>query len=141
MLLLAAVHCEPALRAAVNTVPRGDTPRWLRSMGAYEVLSHLDASGFGAQPPVAYRALDFLVKHGFAHKVEAMNAYVACSHPGAQHVPAFLICRQCSTVQETQIEPMQNGLGDAAHDAGFAIERAVVEAQGLCPLCQQSAPE
>ena len=112
-----------------------------RTMGAYEVLGHLDASGFGAQPPVAYRALDFLVKHGFAHKVEAMNAYVACSHPGAQHVPAFLICRQCSTVQEAQIEPMQNGLGEAANDAGFAIERAVVEAQGLCPSCQQSAPE
>jgi Fur family zinc uptake transcriptional regulator len=36
---------------------------------------------------------------------------------------------------------MQNGLGDAANDAGFAIERAVVEAQGLCPSCQQSAPE
>lgn len=109
------------------------------AMGAYDVLAELDASGFGGQPPVAYRALDFLVKHGFAHKIEALNAYVACTHPGADHVPAFLICRSCSLVQEAQAQPMQGALGTAARAAGFAIDRAVIEAQGLCPACQESA--
>ena len=110
-----------------------------KAMGAYEVLAELTDSGFGAQPPVAYRALDFLVRHGLVHKIEALNAYIACTHPGADHVPAFLICRECNRVQEAEAQPMQGALGRAARAAGFAIDRAVVEAQGLCPDCQQSA--
>ena len=35
-----------------------------RAMGAYDVLQRLAAEGFGNQPPVAYRALEFLVEHG-----------------------------------------------------------------------------
>lgn len=113
-----------------------------RAIGAYDILAALDSEGFGSQPPVAYRALDFLVTHGFAHKVEAMNAYTACTHPGADHVPAFLICRDCGTVEEArQAQPMSGTLGEAAAKAGFVIERAVIEAQGLCPACQSKAPE
>ena len=31
------------------------------AMGAYDVLARLDREGLGSQPPVAYRALSFLV--------------------------------------------------------------------------------
>lgn len=107
-----------------------------RAMGAYDLLEVLAAEGLGAQPPVAYRALDFLVKAGFAHKIEALNAYIACTHLGADHAPAFLICRGCKSVAETNTAPAQGRLGDAARAAGFVIERTVVEAEGLCPSCQ-----
>ncbi|OUS38011.1 Fur family transcriptional regulator, partial [Rhodobacterales bacterium 56_14_T64] len=40
-----------------------------QSLGAYDILDLLREEGLGSQPPVAYRALDFLVKHGFAHKI------------------------------------------------------------------------
>ena len=63
-----------------------------------EVLDRLRDAGFGSQPPVAYRALDFLVANGFAHKIERLNAFIACAHPGAAHAPAFLICRACDAV-------------------------------------------
>ena len=43
-----------------------------RAMGAYEILDLLREEGLGSQPPVAYRALDFLVKNGFAHKIERL---------------------------------------------------------------------
>ena len=107
-----------------------------RALGAYDILARLDASGFGSQPPVAYRALDFLTANGFAHKIEALNDYVACTHPGADHSPAFLICRVCGTVEEAEAAPDRGPLARAAREAGFAIERAVVEAQGLCPACK-----
>ena len=107
-----------------------------RAMGAYDLLALLDADGFGSQPPVVYRALDFLTANGFAHKIEALNAYVACVHPGAEHAPAFLICRACGTVEETEAATDRGPLARAARDAGFAIERAVIEAQGLCPACK-----
>ena len=113
-----------------------------RAMGAYEILDVLREEGLGAQPPIAYRALDFLARHGFVHKIEKRNAFVACSHPGANHAPAFLICRGCDMVAEAPGQPSDGALADAARAAGFAIERTVVKAEGLCPTCQTSeAPE
>ncbi len=110
-----------------------------RALGAYDLLSVLADEGLGSQPPVAYRALDFLVKAGFAHKIEALNAYIACAHLGADHAPAFLICRACKSVAETDTAATQGRLGAAARDAGFVIEHTVIEAQGLCPACQDDA--
>jgi Fur family zinc uptake transcriptional regulator len=110
-----------------------------RAVGAYDLLAGLAAEGMGAQPPVAYRALDFLVKAGFAHKIEALNAYIACAHLGNCQTPAFLICRSCKSVAEADTAPAQGRLGEAAEAAGFVIERTVVEAEGICPQCQDQA--
>lgn len=107
-----------------------------KAMGAYEILDHLRAEGLGSQPPVVYRALDFLVSNGFAHRVEKLNAFVACAHPGHSHSPAFLICRSCGLVSESASNPETGALGKAAASTGFDIEQAVVEAEGLCPECQ-----
>jgi Fur family zinc uptake transcriptional regulator len=109
------------------------------ALGAYDLLEHLRQAGFKSQPPVAYRALDFLVTHGFAHKVEKLNAFIACSYPGKSHSPAFMICRNCDVVAETCSTPMKGSLGAAARTAGFKIERTVVEVEGLCPACQDCA--
>ncbi len=103
------------------------------ALGAYDVLRRL---GGAAQPPVAYRALDFLVEHGFAHRIERLNAYVACAVPGAAHDAAFMICRLCGAVAEVAGEPATRGLGRAARRLGFDIDNAVVEARGLCPRCR-----
>ncbi len=110
-----------------------------RAMGAYDILDLLRGEGLGSQPPVVYRALDFLVGHGFAHKIERLNAFVACCHPGADHAPAFLICRGCDAVAEARIAGTRSILGNTAREAGFAVERAVVEVEGLCPDCQKDA--
>lgn len=110
-----------------------------RALGAYEMLDRLRDAGFGSQPPVAYRALEFLVANGFAHKIERLNAFVACAHPGANHSPAFMICRACDSVAEAQSAPARDSLGDAARAAGFQIERTLVEAVGLCPTCAEKA--
>jgi Fur family zinc uptake transcriptional regulator len=107
-----------------------------RALGAYDLLARLRDDGFGAQPPVAYRALDFLVSHGLAHRIERLNAYVACARPGEGHAPAFMICRSCDGVAEAEAPARAGGLGAAADALGFAIESAVVEAEGLCPACR-----
>jgi len=108
------------------------------AMGAYEILEFLAKDGLGSQPPVVYRALDFLVKHGFAHRIEQLNAYTACAHPDRDHVPAFLICRRCKSVVETETAIEQGRLGTTARGLGFTIERVVLEAEGLCPVCVES---
>ncbi len=106
-----------------------------RALGAYAVLDQLRDAGFGSQPPVAYRALDFLVENGFVHKIERLNAFVACAHPGDSHSPAFMVCRKCDAVAEAHSSPEKGSLGAAARAAGFRIERTVVEAVGICPSC------
>ena len=109
-----------------------------RALGAYDILDKLRAENLGSQPPVAYRALDFLVQHGFAHKIERLNAFIACAHVGQDHAPAFLICRGCDAVAETHADPTRGGVGRAAQNSGFEIEQTVVEALGLCPKCQDN---
>lgn len=110
-----------------------------RALGAYDLLERLAAEGFGSQPPVVYRALDFLVSAGFVHKVEKLNAYIACAHLGDAHAPAFLICRACKTVAEAEIDGQAGRLAEAARAVGFQIEYTVIEAEGLCPACQNAA--
>ena len=110
-----------------------------RALGAYAILDLLRDAGFGSQPPVAYRALDFLTEHGFVHKIERLNAFVACAHPGRSHSPASMICRLCDAVAEAQSAPAKGALGDAARATGFHIERTVVEAEGVCPACAEKA--
>ncbi len=106
-----------------------------KALGAYAILERLREAGFGSQPPVAYRALDFLVEHGFVHKIERLNAFVACAHPGEAHAPAFMICRNCEIVAEAQSTPEKGALGEAAKTSGFRIERTIIEVEGLCPTC------
>ena len=110
-----------------------------RALGAYDVLNRLSAEGYGNQPPVAYRALEFLVEQGLAHRIRRLNAFTACMHPGEDHAPAFLICRVCDTVAEAPAAPVMAALTKAATQSGFVIERANIEAVGLCPACAVAA--
>ncbi|MBP0481279.1 Fur family transcriptional regulator [Sagittula salina] len=110
-----------------------------RALGAYEVLDILRAEGLGSQPPVAYRALDFLVKHGFVHRIERLNAFIACSAPTEDHAPTFLICRKCSAIAETPARRAGRALRNTATELGFEVERVAMEAEGVCPACQEGA--
>ncbi|MBY6004577.1 transcriptional repressor [Salipiger bermudensis] len=107
-----------------------------RAMGAYEVLDVLRAEGLAAQPPTVYRALDFLVGNGFAHKIERLNAFVACAHPGERHAPAFLICSDCGTVAEMPSREIAQAVRGAAATLEFDVARMVIEAEGCCPECR-----
>jgi Fur family zinc uptake transcriptional regulator len=110
-----------------------------RALGAYDILAVLSAEGHGSQPPVVYRALDFLVGSGLAHRIERLNAYIACAHLGTAHAPAFLICRACKTVAEADTTLADLRDGPLSETGGFQIERVMIEAEGLCPDCRDAA--
>lgn len=107
-----------------------------RALGAYDLLDRLAAEGFGNQPPVVYRALDFLEEQGLAHRIRRLNAFCACMHPGETHAPAFLICRTCDAVAEAPADPVRRALEAAASAVGFTVEGSNVEALGQCPDCR-----
>src|SRR5690554_7493997 len=107
------------------------------AMGAYDILERLAEDGFGHQPPVAYRALDFLVEAGLVHRIRRINAFAACLHPGEDHHAAFLICRSCNGVAEIPAARLRAALDAGAARTGFVVERVSLEASGLCPECRE----
>ena len=110
-----------------------------RALGAYDILDEMAKRGQSAQPPIVYRALDFLVANRFAHKIEHLNAFLACGMPGAEHSPAFLVCNNCRKVAEATVNDTDALLERFANNSGFVIQNTVIEAFGLCPECQETA--
>lgn len=109
-----------------------------RAMGAYDILERLKAADLGSQPPIVYRALDFLSAHGFVHKIERLNAFVACTHQHGSHTPAFFICTGCDTVEETVIPELSDPIAPVANAMDFNVTRMTLEAEGLCQNCQEA---
>ena len=64
-----------------------------------------------------------------------LNAFIACTHPGSDHTPAFMICRNCDTVAETETKKSGFDLSKIEKFSGFKIEQTVIEAEGLCNSC------
>ena len=108
-----------------------------RALTAYELLDRLREGGMTA-PPTVYRALAGLVRKGLAHRLENLNAYVACPEPHADHHPVFVICEQCRSVSELDDLGAIATLEQAGRTAGFAVTRTTVELIGLCRACQSA---
>jgi len=101
---------------------------------AYDLLANLDGEG-AAKPPTIYRALDFLQDVGLAHKIESLNAYVACGHTSHSHSAVFLICDTCGSAEELHAVETSKALGQETAAAGFQLAHAVIEARGTCRKC------
>ncbi len=108
-------------------------------VGAYALLDRLKQSRAGAAPPTVYRALDFLVEQGLVHKVERLNAFVACGaahdHEGHAHPAQLLVCSTCHAVTELDDHAVAHAIAKAASAAGFRPARATVEVEGTCARC------
>jgi Fur family zinc uptake transcriptional regulator len=106
-------------------------------MTAYQVLDAVRDQGITA-PPTVYRALNRLVEEGLAHRVESINAYVACahSHHHADGAVVFAICENCGLVEEIDDAAAVARLRGAAEAEGFAVHRVTTEIRGLCGPCR-----
>jgi len=105
---------------------------------AYDLLPLIDADK-SAKPPTVYRALDFLVRMGLAHRIESLNAFMACDVGACERSTIFLICEKCGGAEEFDAGHALIDLADAAKKDGFSIRRTMIEASGLCAQCQQAA--
>lgn len=105
--------------------------------GAYELLDRLRAQRGPAAPPTVYRALEFLVEHGFIHRVERLAAFVGCiDEADHNHAAQFLICSGCKRVAEIDDHQIAEALQAAAERSGFTLARSTIEAEGLCASCK-----
>ena len=110
-----------------------------RPTKAYELLDRIKASKAPGSPPTVYRTLDFLVGNGFVHKLESINAFVACHHPAQNHVAPFLICDTCQRVLEIDDATVPTLLNKQAGALGFAPSTQTLEVHGHCADCVRTA--
>lgn len=111
-----------------------DTP-----MTAYEILALDEVRDAGLKAPLTiYRALDKLIEAGLVHRLETINAFVACErcpHPG----PAgFAICEKCRKTVELTLTDCESHLTENARRAGFRVDAMNVEMRGRCADCRSS---
>ena len=106
-----------------------------KAVKAYDLLDQLATEGGSAKPPTVYRALDFLMEEGLVHKIESLNAYVGCPHPGDSHISQFLICDSCEIVEEVTSDALSSAVTVAAAESDFNIHKQTLELHGLCKQC------
>ena len=105
-------------------------------LGAYAILEELSRrEGKHVAPPTVYRTLDFLIEHGFVHKIESLNAYAPCEHLDHAHHGMLLICESCGRSEEIEDSDVTRAIAETAATAGFTLRRVMLEAQGLCRRC------
>jgi len=106
-----------------------------KPLGAYDVLEALHAYLVNPKPPTAYRAIEFWQMHGFIHRIESLNAYVAC-HAGHRHDGSqYLICDKCGDVQEVHLCSVPEALQKQADGKCFTLRRWSTELHGICQQC------
>ena len=110
-----------------------------RPVKAYELLDRMKETHGAAAPPTVYRALDFLLEHGFIHRLASINAFVGCHHPGGEaHAVPFLICDRCHSAVELEDERIVRLLEGRAREQGFSPRAQTLEVHGLCAACAAS---
>src|SRR6516165_10754161 len=104
----------PVRRRVLELILQSDQPT-----GAYALLGELQRGRGKLGPPTVYRALEFLLAHKLIHKVETSSAFIACGD-----------------TEEFRDEEIVQSLRRLGEGRGFAVERQIVEARGLCPTCR-----
>lgn len=106
-------------------------------LSAYALLDRLREQGFSA-PTQVYRALERLAEHDLVHRLETLNAYVPCAHPGScQHdFRAFAICDICGHVDEFADTDLRHSFGRWIKDNAFSLRNSTIELRGECATCK-----
>ena len=124
-------HCHKVL----DLLTRSDRP-----LPAYDILGALRKFGIKA-PPTVYRALDTLIEKGLVHRIESINAFVAChgehddGHDHTHPNTGFAVCRDCGTTVEIHDHRLCDVIAELGKKLKFHVEREMLELMGLCESC------
>ena len=102
---------------------------------AYDLLNDLKKNYASAKPPTVYRSLDFLMEHGFIHKIQSLNAFVGCSHPEEHEDCYFLICKECKNIEECCSNTVKKVLTSTSGKNNFSPNQVTLEITGICQDC------
>ena len=110
-----------------------------KPMAAYEIAEKL-SDVRKVQAVLVYRALEFLQEAGCVHRLASRSAYFACDHLHEKSETAvFMVCTQCGAVQEAASNLVARGLRGVAKASGFRPQHPIVELEGDCAKCADTA--
>lgn len=111
-----------------------------KPMSAYDILEKVDKFGIKSSP-IVYRALGSLVKKGTAHKINELNAFVACACTADHHhdVSVLTVCQDCKRVDELHDHAVIHHLTKLRKLHVNLRKAAVLELPVTCDSCVESA--
>lgn len=99
---------------------------------AYDIVELIE----DIKPMSVYRALDFLASEGFVHRIESLNAYVACMESHCVHEDSqYMICKSCGRVTELHNHAIDDFIAEESSKSGFKLQHKSLELHGLCSDC------
>ena len=107
-----------------------------KPMGAYDILGELGRYIDNPKPPTAYRAIEFLMEHGFIHRIESLNAFVLCDMDHRHNGSQFLVCDSCGKVIEAHLCHLPSDLAQRVEAEGFQLAKWDAELHGICKDCR-----
>ncbi len=107
-----------------------------RPLGAYDLADSLAPQGRRMAPITVYRALDFLIEQGLAHRLASLNAYTVSNRASdGRDSSAFLICEGCGDVKEVTLPELSDALSSLHKSHAFSPHARVLELTGRCIHC------
>jgi Fur family zinc uptake transcriptional regulator len=105
---------------------------------AYELLKLLKKVRPSAEAMTVYRALEFLEKHHFIHKILSKNAYTACDDPGESHSAQLISCEDCDETKEISAKNLKKIINAILKENHYYSTDKPLEIFGTCQTCQSS---
>jgi Fur family zinc uptake transcriptional regulator len=137
----AAVRCK-ASGSSLTPIRRKVLALLRRQPGglkAYDLLDRVRLDHPSVSPPTVYRALEFLIGQGLAHKIGRINQYVACNHDCHDDAGLFLVCPGCGKVTELHDKTALAALSCSLKAAGHALAHPEIEISAVCADCLRQA--
>ena len=103
---------------------------------AYDLLESLKDIYPKIAPPTVYRALAALVERGQIHRLESLNAHIACQSEAHHQASVLSICEDCGAVEENFEPDIVSRLSAALRKSGFSAQRHIIEVNGICESCR-----
>lgn len=125
-----ALRSSKPREAVLKIIGTSDKP-----LTAYEILDALSKVIKNPKPPTVYRALEALSEHGFVHRIESLNAYIACHENHRHNGSQFMICDTCGNVEEIHLCSVPESLQKQAANKNFTTNHWNVELHGQCNNC------
>lgn len=104
-------------------------------LSAYDVLGELREANPKIAPPTIYRALAALTERGSVHRLESLNAFIACKCDQHANASILSICDDCGSVEESIAPDLLEKVSSIAGKSGFQPVRHVIEIHGVCASC------
>ena len=109
------------------------------ALTAYELLESVRSVGIRS-PTQVYRALERLERRHLVHRIESINAFIACAHSHESNphpsTVGFAICEKCGSIAEIDMSNVSKRLGGLADKTDFKVKYSLLEFRGKCRDCQ-----